>query len=56
MSNTFVCEACGFEFEKAVTDEEAMAEMKELWGDLPPEEQALICDDCFTRLMRNLTN
>jgi hypothetical protein len=45
----FVCGACGKTFEKGRSDEEAEAEMRELWGDLPPEDQVVICSDCFEK-------
>lgn len=43
------CAACGHEFEKEWSDEEAMAESKLLWGDLPEKDLCVICDDCFER-------
>jgi hypothetical protein len=45
--DTFKCDHCGETFDKAWSDEEALAESKELWGELPPEAQSVICDECF---------
>lgn len=44
--NTFKCARCKGTFEKAWTDEEALAEMKELFGELSEAERVVICDDC----------
>jgi len=46
-SNSYKCAICGGVFNKGWSDEEAMSEMKELWGDCPEEELAVMCDDCF---------
>jgi Zn finger protein HypA/HybF involved in hydrogenase expression len=50
--NEFQCAKCGGIFEKDWSDEEAKAEMVNLWGDLPEEEQAVICDDCHKAFMK----
>jgi hypothetical protein len=44
---TFTCELCKGKFEKAWDDKEAMQESIELWGNVPPQDLAMICDDCF---------
>ena len=44
---TYTCAACGETSESEISDEEALAEAKLLWGDIPPEQRAVICDDCF---------
>lgn len=49
MSQKFLCAACGETFESDKPDEEALAESKLLWGDLPPNDLVVICDDCFQR-------
>lgn len=43
----YVCMACNQEQEKGWTDDEAMEESKQLFGELPTEELAIVCDDCF---------
>lgn len=50
MAETYTCEMCGKTYEKGRTDEEAIAEMKEHFGEVPKEEQATICDDCFNKI------
>jgi hypothetical protein len=40
------CEGCGGVFKKGWSDEEALAELKEVWGDIPVSECGVICDDC----------
>ena len=47
MTDTYECVACHGVFEKGRSDEEATAEMKEIWGTIPEKERVLICDDCF---------
>lgn len=43
----FRCAVCGNVYEKAWSDEEAMKESRELWGEIPEEEREVVCDDCF---------
>ncbi len=45
--NEYQCASCNNIYEKGWSDEEAEAEMKDLWGNLPKEEMAIVCDDCF---------
>lgn len=47
--NEYKCAMCGGVFEKGWTDEEAMKESKEIWGEIPEEDLVVICDDCFNR-------
>ena len=47
----YTCQGCGRSFVSEWTEEEKMQEMRDLWGNLPPEEQATVCDDCFQRLL-----
>lgn len=54
MSDTYTCAECGRTFVKTWTDEEALAEMAEMvenFGDVPPEERATVCDDCYEEIM-----
>lgn len=46
----FTCESCHRTFERGRPDDEATTESKTLWGDLPKEELAVVCDDCFRAL------
>lgn len=45
----YKCAACGGEFDSERSDEDALAESKRLWGDLPASALTVICDDCFQR-------
>ena len=49
--NEYLCECCGGIFKKGWSDEEAQSEAKENFGDLPPEEAGVVCDDCYKKLM-----
>ena len=54
MSETFECDVCHGVFEKARTDEEAVADMHATWRQpMETDEDGLgvICDDCFRRLI-----
>jgi DNA-directed RNA polymerase subunit RPC12/RpoP len=48
--STYTCAACGGTFEKGWTDEEAEAEMKQLYGDLPKDDRVIICSSCNDKL------
>jgi hypothetical protein len=45
--NEYKCDICQNVYEKGWTDEEAEQEVKEIWGHIPAEDRAVICDDCF---------
>ncbi len=47
--NEYKCAVCGNVYEKGVTDEEAMVESTNIWGEIPESERKVICDDCFNR-------
>jgi len=48
MSNDqYTCALCGGTFDKGWSEEEAEAEAKLLWGDMPEEDREVICDTCF---------
>ena len=49
--DTYTCAVCGETFEKGWTDEEALSEATELYGEIPPEERAVICDVCYKSMM-----
>lgn len=46
-ADTFTCEACGGTFPKAWSDAEALAESREILGEIPPDQVAVICDECY---------
>ena len=50
-TTTFKCANCKKVFDKVRPDEEAKAEMKGLWGDIPENEQIVVCKDCFNSFM-----
>lgn len=54
MNSTFTCADCGGVFDMAWSDEEARAESKEQWGDIPSDDLAVVCDDCYQALMANV--
>lgn len=48
IGESYTCDRCGGAFEKARSDEDAMAEANSLWTpETMADEQAVICDDCF---------
>lgn len=51
--NQYLCECCGNIFNKGWTDEEAIAEFKEHFPNLDPndpDEAGLVCDVCYKML------
>ncbi len=46
MSKQFTCAICGETFECGWSEEEALKELKERFGDIPTSECDLICDPC----------
>lgn len=50
--DTFTCASCGGTFDKVWSDEEAISESVELWGEMDAEDLAVICDGCFRGLPR----
>ncbi len=51
MPDTYQCDACGGVFDKAWSDEEAGAERDKNFPGLEPEDQAVVCDDCYRKMM-----
>lgn len=54
MSNQFTCADCGETFDKGRSDEEALKESKEIWGEIPQEDMEIICEDCYQKMMKGL--
>ncbi len=50
MADTYTCACCGETFEKGRDDAEALAETKAIFGNLRPEEMAIVCEDCYKLL------
>ena len=45
--NKFKCGMCGGVFNKGWTEEEALEELKEYFGDVLVEDCDMVCDDCW---------
>ena len=48
----FTCACCKEEHLSAWTEEEAIQEKNELFGDMPLDEMAKVCTDCFDKIMK----
>jgi len=53
---TFICECCGKKFRKTNTDEESLLDSQLLFGDVPEDELAGICDDCYQQIVPLVKN
>jgi len=51
----FTCENCGRPFWSDQTDEVALAAMVAEFGDVPTDERAVVCTDCYTVIMSMIT-
>jgi DNA-directed RNA polymerase subunit RPC12/RpoP len=51
MNETYTCAACDGIFSFDWTEEEAMAEKEENWGDMPMTDMVIVCDDCYRKIM-----
>lgn len=47
MSDTYKCCMCDKVFEKGWSDEEALKESKNNFGDVLEDELEVVCDDCY---------
>lgn len=54
-SGTFVCAVCKgeFSFDPSWSEEDALAEMHEKFGDVPESDRRVICDDCFKMIEKD---
>ncbi len=50
MTDTYKCEACNGVFEKAWSDADAAAERDANFPGLKSEDQAVVCDDCYSEM------
>ena len=50
MSKTFTCALCERVYENTRSEEEARAELKREFGDIEPEDCAVVCDDCWEKV------
>jgi len=49
--DSYECDACHGVFKKGWSDAEMREEAERTFGALPAEEQALVCDDCYVRIL-----
>ena len=49
MPDEFTCAQCGGTFDKEWSDEEALAEAAENFGEI--DDPVVICDDCYKRMI-----
>jgi hypothetical protein len=51
MPEEFTCGMCGGTFTKGRSDEEAVAEMVDSFGELPGDEAlSIVCDECYQKI------
>lgn len=51
----YVCSKCKETFEEEWSDEKAMKEAKELFGDIPRSGLMIVCDDCYNKMGFSIT-
>ena len=49
-SNEYRCALCGNVFVKGQSDAEALAEKRAYFGDVPEEDCAVVCEDCWQKI------
>ena len=47
---TYRCSTCKKVYNKTVSDEEAEQEMRSFFGNVPKEDQCLVCDYCWNKI------
>ena len=52
--NTYQCELCKGVFEKGRTDEEALEESRDIWGEISQKDRVLICEDCHNKIVKKM--
>lgn len=50
MGEEYTCAMCQGIFGKTASEEEAKAELKEFFGDVPVEDCDIVCDDCWEKI------
>ncbi len=50
MPDTYTCAVCAGTFSYGWSEEEALAELKENFGDIPKEDCDIVCDDCYKKM------
>lgn len=53
MSDTWTCDCCGGTFPKNpdFSEEEKLAEMRANVGEIPEDDRASVCDDCYAKIL-----
>jgi hypothetical protein len=51
MAEQFTCAVCRETFDKGWTDEEAAAELGEVFPGFEPDDCGVVCDDCYKKMM-----
>ncbi len=52
-NNQFKCAVCGNIYDKELTEEEAIEQLKEEFGEcLTPDDCELVCDDCYNKIFK----
>lgn len=46
----FTCAMCGGTFDCGWSEEEALAELQAVWGDVPPDHCDQVCDECWEKV------
>lgn len=49
---TFVCAGCREVCQSDSSDEEALADMRKQFGEVPPAQREVLCDDCYQEFMK----
>ena len=49
-TNEYICAICKGVFEKTTPEDEALAELKEYFGDVSVEDCDIVCDDCWEKI------
>jgi len=50
MADEYTCAICKGIFEKSTPEDEALAELKEFFGDVSPDDCDIVCDDCWEKI------
>lgn len=50
-SNEFKCDCCGYVGKKRPESEAKAEQIKNGWGNMNKEDMAIVCDNCFKKIM-----
>jgi hypothetical protein len=56
--NTYICDECKgeFEYESDWSEEDALKEKENNFGNIPIENCGIVCDDCYNKIMQHINN